>query len=378
MIGFESAETDYRAYQLKQFVTWNEKKQLDMNPPYQRNVVWSDNKKRALIESIMRSCPIPSLMLSQHDNKRVVLDGKQRLTSILEFVNNKFALMIDNKPLYFKNMDGKDQSDFLNKTLPVSVTENLTTDDEALIFERINRAEKLSDGERIESFFKSPLAMRRNQFFNKSEQYLELEKMFGPYKTVEDKRKAHLANKTTTMVVFADGTIKQGTFDMLHKYLEADETQWKEYDKSFNERLDKFIQLWQKVLSDPKIVIPEMWQKPAKLWKHSFLTSYIVFSMDSDEKEYFNQWVKFIKALCRNPDLYKEWPHTKVTKDQASDSAKEHYKSIWLNGYYQVKYYNRHGYFDKKTTCIGLDEESDIDLDLIVLTNTNDNKIPIT
>jgi hypothetical protein len=61
---------------------------LNLTPSYQRGDVWRSGDRQALIESILRGIPLPSVILlrtgpsTPHD----VVDGKQRLTAILRFV----------------------------------------------------------------------------------------------------------------------------------------------------------------------------------------------------------------------------------------------------------------------------------------------------
>lgn len=63
-------------------------KKLNLTPSYQRGDVWPTKDRQALIESILRGIPLPSIILlktgaaTPHD----VVDGKQRLTAILRFV----------------------------------------------------------------------------------------------------------------------------------------------------------------------------------------------------------------------------------------------------------------------------------------------------
>lgn len=77
-----------------------EKGDIDLNPPYQREVVWNDDRQRALICSIIRGFPIPSIVLNDRLsagwlNGRsegatfAVVDGKQRLTSIIRFMSGE-------------------------------------------------------------------------------------------------------------------------------------------------------------------------------------------------------------------------------------------------------------------------------------------------
>lgn len=63
-------------------------RKLNLTPSYQRGDVWRTGDRQALIESVLRGIPLPSVILlrtgavTPHD----VVDGKQRLTAILRFV----------------------------------------------------------------------------------------------------------------------------------------------------------------------------------------------------------------------------------------------------------------------------------------------------
>ena len=62
-------------------------------PEFQRGYVWNRNQASRLIESLIIQCPIPVVYFSQSsDNKLVVIDGNQRLSSIKLFTNDGFEL----------------------------------------------------------------------------------------------------------------------------------------------------------------------------------------------------------------------------------------------------------------------------------------------
>lgn len=64
--------------------------QIDLNPAFQRRAVWSQIAKSRLIESLILSVPVPQILLASmksDKNKYLVLDGKQRLLAIQEFIN---------------------------------------------------------------------------------------------------------------------------------------------------------------------------------------------------------------------------------------------------------------------------------------------------
>ena len=85
-------------------------KKLILDPDYQRNIVWKADKKVAFIESLYMGILIPPIYVVEIPGESIldgasyeVVDGKQRLTTILSFVENKFAL--DSKSLeYYKDM----------------------------------------------------------------------------------------------------------------------------------------------------------------------------------------------------------------------------------------------------------------------------------
>jgi uncharacterized protein with ParB-like and HNH nuclease domain len=74
--------------------------QLELNPPYQRRPVWKTKQRTLLISSIFNGIPIPAIILHKHIDKRKskdiydVLDGKQRVETILHFID---LLQIENE-----------------------------------------------------------------------------------------------------------------------------------------------------------------------------------------------------------------------------------------------------------------------------------------
>lgn len=69
-------------------------KQIDLDPDFQRRNVWNTQSKSRFIESIFLGIPIPQILLSAkpgHKSSFLVLDGKQRLLTIKEFIDGKFA-----------------------------------------------------------------------------------------------------------------------------------------------------------------------------------------------------------------------------------------------------------------------------------------------
>lgn len=68
-------------------------KRLDLQPDFQRRSRWNDQQRSRLIESIIMNVPIPPVFLGEDKyGQYVVLDGRQRLTAIDNFIRQRYAL----------------------------------------------------------------------------------------------------------------------------------------------------------------------------------------------------------------------------------------------------------------------------------------------
>lgn len=67
--------------------------ELEISPEFQRNNVWKSSQMSELVESILMGIPIPVIYLfeDRNGNKQIV-DGKQRITTIIDFQDDKFTL----------------------------------------------------------------------------------------------------------------------------------------------------------------------------------------------------------------------------------------------------------------------------------------------
>jgi hypothetical protein len=71
--------------------------ELEMAPPFQRNLVWTNLQKSYLIDTILRGYPIPELYLQDivkpdATQTHIVVDGQQRIRACLEYLEGKFSL----------------------------------------------------------------------------------------------------------------------------------------------------------------------------------------------------------------------------------------------------------------------------------------------
>lgn len=91
---------------------------VDMNPEYQRGYVWELEDKQLLIDSIFNNIDIGKFAFIYLDDKKwaetgngyEILDGKQRLSTIIEFYENRFPY----NGVYYNDLSAKDKNVFLN------------------------------------------------------------------------------------------------------------------------------------------------------------------------------------------------------------------------------------------------------------------------
>lgn len=113
---------------------------LDIRPPYQRNFVYNDNQRNAVIDTVMRELPLNIIYWAdREDGTYEVIDGQQRTISICEFGMNNFSIDINDRLLGFTNLSQEMKDKFLDYELLVYVCSG--TDDEKLEwFKTINIA----------------------------------------------------------------------------------------------------------------------------------------------------------------------------------------------------------------------------------------------
>lgn len=89
----QDIRVDQKMITVYQVEHWIELGMLNLSPEYQRNLVWDNKRKSALIESLLLRIPIPAFYLDEgEDGIKNVIDGMQRLSTIHDFLNDKFAL----------------------------------------------------------------------------------------------------------------------------------------------------------------------------------------------------------------------------------------------------------------------------------------------
>lgn len=94
-----------------------EKKQLDINPDFQRGIVWRNRAQTLFIDSLIKQLPIPSMCISLDikTQNRLVIDGLQRISTINRFLNLNEDWKLADTPDADKKISGKKLSEIRNE-----------------------------------------------------------------------------------------------------------------------------------------------------------------------------------------------------------------------------------------------------------------------
>lgn len=158
--------------------------QLDLSPEYQRNVIWKRDKQTAFIESLFMGIIVPPIYVVEipgqdvlENNYYEVVDGKQRLTTVMEFLQDRLPLSTKHLEYYSDWFGGrtfyeiKDNfqtqvSELLSSVLDIYViTANSPEFTKYDIFSRLNKgAEKLKVNEIRRAIYRSPILEKIDKF----------------------------------------------------------------------------------------------------------------------------------------------------------------------------------------------------------------------
>lgn len=138
---------------------------LDIRPPFQREFIYKDKQRDAVIDTITKDFPLNVMYWAvREDGNYEVIDGQQRTISACQYVNGDFSFMFQ----YFHNLPKDKQEQILNYKLMVYICSG--TDSEKLEwFKTINIAgEKLTDQELRNAVYAGSWVTDAKRYFSKT------------------------------------------------------------------------------------------------------------------------------------------------------------------------------------------------------------------
>ena len=145
---------------------WIDQHLIELNPVYQREAgVWSIEKKHLFIDSLLNGFDVPKIYFNELGNNSprrwAVIDGKQRISTIIGFMDNAFPLAEDfiytgdqlagnDIPIsgqYFRDFTERAREILRSTELAVTITQDSTEEEIESLFARLNNGEPLNSAE---------------------------------------------------------------------------------------------------------------------------------------------------------------------------------------------------------------------------------------
>ncbi len=145
------------------------KGRIDLQPPYQRSKVWTDELRYGLIDSIKEDFPIGLVMLNviphlDEDGEKLeryeVVDGQQRMTTLFEYLDgaedwSRAENVKEFKP--FKLLSGGKQDKFQQYKIPVAKMKDFEPEEVSECFSRLQTGRPLKMGEKLKALTFYPM-----------------------------------------------------------------------------------------------------------------------------------------------------------------------------------------------------------------------------
>jgi hypothetical protein len=162
-ISVKELVQDYADNQEDGVVGFSEK--LNIRPPYQREFVYSDKQREAVIDTITQGFPLNTMYWAVTPNGFEIIDGQQRTISICQYVDGVFSY----KNRYFHNLQQDEKDAILNYKLTVYQCQG--TDSEKLDwFRTINIAgERLTEQELRNAVYAGSWTSDAKRYFSKTQ-----------------------------------------------------------------------------------------------------------------------------------------------------------------------------------------------------------------
>lgn len=248
-------------YKVHDFLSWQKSGSLVLSPSFQRRAVWSPSAKSYLIDTVVRGLPVPILFIRERTDleslepKREVIDGQQRLRTLISYVQREalkdYSETTDsfrikkshNKDLGNKSFDQLNstlQQRILNYEFSVHVLPAETEDSEVLqIFARMN-----STGVKL-----NPQELRNAEYFgdfkssmyNLAYQNLEKWRKWKVFSENDIARMSEVEVVSDLVHIMLNGLKgkSQPALNKIYKQYDEEFEHYKEVAKRFNHVMDK-------------------------------------------------------------------------------------------------------------------------------------------
>lgn len=224
---------------------------LKVRPDFQRKLVWNEGHKVNFIDTILKNFPFPEVYISSEEidldkitSRDIVVDGQQRLTTIVEYIDGTLTLKkTKDTPLVpsFESLSSDDKKRFLNYPVTVRYLAGVDMTSIKEIFRRINRTQYALNANEVTQ------AIYDGEFIMLAKSICELD-IFKNLPTFSDRELSRMNDLGFALLVMA--TIEHDgyfTYDLeIERYIKEYDSEYANGEKlykSFTSLLSKLVKM---------------------------------------------------------------------------------------------------------------------------------------
>ena len=235
-----------------QTIAWLNARRLDeslvISPKFQRRAVWLEAERSSLMETIMNGLPFPEIYIhhlidpESGKEQHIVVDGQQRVTSVLMFINNEVSLPINDEwqGQYFRDFDVVQRGQFWDYQIVVRGLSQTNDAEIRDLFGRLNTNNvRLNDQELRNSIF-------RGRFKQLSERMADNPGFLniGLFTARDMRRMIDVEFASELLLLHVEGvTNKKDLLDEAYGRFEEEFPREADYESEFNATLNLLLSL---------------------------------------------------------------------------------------------------------------------------------------
>lgn len=353
----KKANISWNARQLSKMIN---KGTITFDNAVQRGLVWDDKRKSLLIHSMLEGYPIPAMYAAKDTETKnySMLDGKQRSNAINDFLSGRFTLVdvpevtledgteVDVNGKFFSGLDEEMQDILSNYSLTIYYFEDITDEQIAELFYRLNNGKALSQIEHSRSVarsFKTIQEIGKHELFTTA----LTEKAFERY-THED-----LVVKSYIMLNYSNPSL-----DTKFVRPVMEDAEFTENDvELLNAVYDRILNTYKAIIADDSAETGKISKRIAKrlLTRTHMLSIMPIVKRSLDENvsdEMFTIWVKNFFCGTRSVTKYEEYNSRATSGSGHAENIKVRLKVIKKDYEKFMKQYEKEDIEDKEVTEI--------------------------
>lgn len=247
---------DESRYSIAEIIEMLGRRDLVANKEYQRGSgIWPPGPRSYFIDTVLSGFPFPKIYFYEYldratrKTKRELVDGQQRISSIVSFVDDKFALTSVSKRhagMRFSDLQPEEQEQLLSYPISVDVIRNATRQEILEMFKRMNAYTlPLNDAEKRHSTYQGEFKWMINNFCTDNTEF------FASFNILASRALVRMADAelVSEMILAIEEGITSSSTKKLNELYERYEESF-EYEEFFVETIQEFVNFYSDLLND--------------------------------------------------------------------------------------------------------------------------------